>query len=106
MKNLDDGLEYHLATLLNKVEILNGHFNKNIVSLGNNKFAMDIFTFLIKGKEVKQIHLTGVYKLGVIELLKYLGVYSKKVFNSNLFIRKIDNVIEEVTIKEIKETNQ
>ena len=64
---------------------------------------MDIFTFLIKGKEVKQIHLTGVYKLGVIELLKYLGVYSKKVFNSNLFIRKIDNVIEEVTIKEIKE---
>ncbi len=103
MKNLDERLEYHLETLLNQAEKLNGHFNKNIVSLGNNKFAMDIFTFVIKGKEVKQIHLTGVYKLGVIELLKHLGVYSKKVFNSNLFIRKIDNVIEEVSIKEIKE---
>lgn len=103
MKNLDDGLEYHMETLLNQVEMLNGHFNKNIVLLGNNKFAMDIFSFVIRGKEIKQIHLTGIYKLGVIELLKNLGVYSKKVFNSDLFIRKINNVIEEVSIKEIKE---
>ena len=43
MRNLDDGLENHLETLLSQVELLNGHFNKNTVSLGNNKFAMDIF---------------------------------------------------------------
>jgi len=103
MKNLDEGLENHLETLLNKVEMLNGHFNKNTVSLGNKKFAMDIFSFAIRGKEDKQIFLTGVYKLGVLELLNHLGVYSKKVFNADVFVRKIDNVIEEVSVKAIKE---
>jgi hypothetical protein len=103
MKNLDEGLENHLETLLNQVEMLNGHFNKNTVSLGNKKFAMDIFSFAIRGKEDKQIFLTGVYKLGVLELLNHLGVYSKKVFNADVFVRKIDNVIEEVSVKAIKE---
>jgi hypothetical protein len=103
MKNFDDGLENHLEKLLTQVESLNGHFNKKIVSLGNNKFAMDIFSFVIKGKEEKQIYLVGIYKLGVIELLKQFGVFSKKVYNSDVFIRKIDNVIEEVSVKEVKE---
>ena len=103
MRNLDDGLENHLETLLTQVEIINGHFNKTIVSLGNNKFAMDIFSFTIKGKGVKQIHLNGVYKLGVLDLLKNLGVYSKKVLNTDIFIRIVDNVLEEVSVKAIKE---
>ena len=103
MRNLDEGLENHMETLLNQVELLNGHFSKNIVSLGNNKFALDIFSFALRGKDVKQIYLTGVYKLGVIELLKHLGVYSKKVFNSDVLVRKIDNVIEEVSVKAIKD---
>lgn len=103
MKNLDEGLENHIETLLRKVKMLNGHFNKNIVLLGNNKFAVDIFSFVIKGKEQKQIHLTGVYKLGVIELLKHLGIYSKKVYDADVFVRKIENVIEEISVKAIKE---
>lgn len=103
MRNLDDGLENHLETLLSQVELLNGHFNKNTVSLGNNKFAMDIFSFTIKGKDDRQIYLTGIYKLGVLELLKYLGVYSKKVLNADVFVRKVDNVLEEVSVKAIKE---
>ena len=68
MRNLEDGLENHLETLLSEVELIKGHFNKNTVSLGDNKFAMDIFTFNIKGKN-PQIYLNGVYKLGVLELL-------------------------------------
>jgi hypothetical protein len=103
MRNLDEGLENHLETLLNQIEKLNGHFNNTTVSLGNKKFAMDIFSFAIRGKEDKQIFLTGVYKLGVLELLKHLGVYSKKVFNADVFVRKIDNVIEELSVKAIKE---
>ena len=103
MKNLDDGLENHLETILNQVDMLDGHFNKNTVSLGDNKFAMDIFTFVIRGTYNKKIYLTGVYKLGVIQLLKYLGVFSKKVFNADVFVRKIDNVIEEVSVRAIKE---
>jgi hypothetical protein len=47
MKNLDDVLENHLETLLNKVEILNGHFNKNTVSLGNKKVGKDIVSVAI-----------------------------------------------------------
>jgi hypothetical protein len=103
MKTLDDGLENHIAILLAEVNDLNGHFNKNVVSLGNQKFAMDIFSFAIKGKDEKQIYLTGIYRIGVIELLKHLGVYSKKVFNTDVYVRKIDNVIEEVSVKEIKD---
>lgn len=103
MRNHVEELDIHLETLLNKVEVLNGHFNKNTVSLGNKKFAMDIFSFAIRGKENKQLFLTGVYKLGVLELLNHLGIHSKKVFNTDVFVRKIDNVIEEVSVKSIKE---
>ena len=102
MRNLEDGLENHLETLLSEVELIKGHFNKNTVSLGDNKFAMDIFTFNIKSKK-PQIYLNGVYKLGVLELLKHLGIYSKKVLNVDVFVRKVDNVLEEVSIKAIQE---
>lgn len=102
MKNLDEELEIHLESILTQVETIKGHFSKNTVSLGNHKFAMDIFSFAIKGKEVKQIHLTGVYKLGVIQLLKHLGIYSKKVYDSDVYIQKTDNVIEEISVKDIK----
>jgi hypothetical protein len=104
MMNLDANLENNINALLNQVELLDGHFNKDIVSIGNNKFAMDIFSFVIKGKNKdKQIYLTGVYKLGVIELLNHLGVYSKKVYNSDVFVRIVDNVIEEISVKAIKD---
>ena len=102
MRNLEDGLENHLETLLSEVELIKGHFNKNTVSLGDNKFAMDIFTFNIKSKK-PQLYLNGVYKLGVLELLKHLGIYSKKVLNVDVFVRKVDNVLEEVSIKAIQE---
>ncbi len=102
MKNLDEGLENHLEKLLSQVEMINGHFNENTVSLGDNKFAMDIFSFSIKGRDPK-IYLTGVYKRGVLELLKHLGIFSKKVFNVDVLVRRRDNVLDEISVKEIKE---
>lgn len=103
MRNLDDGLENYLESILRKVEKINGHFNKNVFSIGDNKFGIDIYSFAIRGKTNRKIYLTGVYKNGVIELLKHLGVHSKRVFNSDVYVRKIDNVIEEVSIKVIKQ---
>jgi hypothetical protein len=102
MKDLE-GLESHIESLLAEVKNINGHFNKNFVSLGNTKFAIDIFSFVIKGTDSKQIYLTGIYKLGVKELLKTLGVFTKKEYNTEVFVRKVENVLIEISIKDIKE---
>jgi hypothetical protein len=102
MKDLE-GLENHIESLLTEVQNINGHFNKDFVTLGNTKFAIDIFSFVIKGKDFKQIYLTGIYKLGVKELLKSLGVFTKKEYNTDIFVRKVENVLTEISIKNIKE---
>lgn len=94
----------NVRALLNNTTTINGHFNSDVIDLGNRKYGVDIFVVSVRGSEKKKyLYLNGIYKTGVKKLLETLGVFYKKVHSTYILIYKEENVISEVPIKIVKD---
>lgn len=81
-----------------------GHFCKKIYDLGDGKYGMDIFTFAVRKVENDWVvKMTGLYKHGVVNLLQHKGVCFKKEHDVYVLIRKQENIISEISLKEVKD---
>lgn len=93
-----------ILSAFNQKRQIKGHFSKKVYDLGDMKFGLDIFTFLLKknGNDY-YIKMTGLYKHGVVRLLQHLGVCYKKEHDAFILIRNQSNIICEISQKEIKD---
>lgn len=100
-----DDIKSDIDSIIQKqMESLKGHFNPLPDDLQNKKYGVDIFTITIKGsKENRYLYLSGLYKKGIKDLLTYLGIFMKTVHGSSILIRKTHNIIEQVSIKQVKD---
>ena len=93
-----------ILSAFNQKRQIKGHFSKKVYDLGDMKFGLDIFTFLLKKNgDDYYIKMTGLYKHGVVRLLQHLGVCYKKEHNAFILIRNQSNIICEISQKEIKD---
>lgn len=93
-----------IVTTFQEQRKVSGHYSTEIYDLGDRKFGLDIFTFLLRKVEGKYfVKMTGLYKHGVVRLLQHLGVRYKKEYDSFILIRNQSNIIREIPNKEIKD---
>ncbi|NQY10325.1 MAG: hypothetical protein HRT71_12535 [Flavobacteriales bacterium] len=101
---IQEKIEKNIDATLSVQKTIFNHFNNTPIDLGNKRYGVDIFSITVRGKgNNRYLHLSGIYKHGVVKLLKEYGIYSKRVHNKNLLIKKENNIINEVTIKDIKD---
>ncbi|MDA9817147.1 DUF5906 domain-containing protein [bacterium] len=94
----------NVRILLKSSKTISGHFNSEIIDLGNRKYGVDIFSISIRGpKEYRYLYLNGIYKAGVKNFLETIGVLYKEVHDTYVLIYKEENIISEVPIKVIKD---
>ena len=93
-----------ILNAFNQNRKLTGHFSNTVYDLGDMKYGLDIFTFLLrKVGDNYFIKMTGIYRHGVVRLLEHLGICYKKEHNTFILIRNQSNIICEITQKEIKD---
>ncbi len=100
-----DILVCEILNKFNKTRKINGHFSEEVIDLGNGKYGVDIFYFTRKMNRdrISYLYLSGLYQNGVKMLLLHMGVCYLKENNKYILIKKEENVISEITIKEIKD---
>ena len=89
-----------ILSAFNQKRKVKGHFSKKVYNLGDMKFGLDIFTFLLrKNGDDYYIKMTGLYRHGVVRLLEHLGVCYKKEHDAFILIRNQSNIICEISQK-------
>lgn len=84
--------------------------SEKLIDLGKGELAQSIFTFqCVRSKKSDEVtvNLKGLYREGMITLLKQNG-FAKKYLDTNtiIFIKDDSNVIEEVSATAMRETVQ
>jgi hypothetical protein len=100
-----DKLVSEILNTFNKARKIKGHFSEEVIDLGNGKHGIDIF-YLTKKKTKdgkSYLYLSGLYKYGVIMLLQHMGIFYLKEHVTFILIKKEENIIYEITLKEIKD---
>ena len=93
-----------ILSAFNQNRKVSGHFSTKVYDLGDMKYGIDIFSFLLrKIGDNYFVKMTGLYKHGVVRLLQHLGVCYKKEHDTFILIRNQSNIIREITQKEIKD---
>lgn len=97
-------IEREIQSMMKEKEEIKGHMNTNPFSLANRRYGVDIFSVCIKGSgDNRYLYLAGIFKLGVMNLLMRLGIYSKKVHGQDVMIQKTGSIIHPISMKEIKD---